>query len=214
MKDLEMLENEPEIKPAFIHRLTGKEKLVECIRVDGATDEGPCHEEVQFLWTARHISRPTVDTLVTARNSGSSYLNRVELQNGSQALAHANLFIPSTLSGSCMESGGVNREKYQRNMELATDVYIDRVNGCPCGDTVIQLYRGADAAEELSNRKYILQYLKGSRSKLKAENPEMYKYCEEVWKIRQSHMKPDLHSNYIFFLICCFEGSKCDIKMV
>ena len=183
MKDLEVVENEPEINPAFMNPLTRKEKLVECIRVDGATDEGPCHEEV-----ARHISRPTVVTLVTARNSGSSYLNRVELQNGSLALAHANLFIPSTLSGSCMESGGVNREKYQRNMEIATDVYIDRVNGCPCGDTVIHLYRGADATEELSNRKYILQYLKGSKSKLKAENPEMYKYCEKVWKIRQTQL--------------------------
>ncbi len=179
MKDLEVVENEPEINPAFMNPLTRKEKLVECIRVDGATDEGPCHEEV-----ARHISRPTVVTLVTARNSGSSYLNRVELQNGSPALAHANLFIPSTLSGSCMESGG---EKYQRNMEIATDVFTDRVNGCPRGDTV-HLYRGADATEELSNRKYILQYLKGSKSKLKAENPEMYKYCEKVWKIRQTQL--------------------------
>ena len=35
MKDLEMLEIEPEIKPAFINPHTGKKKLVECVRVDG-----------------------------------------------------------------------------------------------------------------------------------------------------------------------------------
>ena len=37
-------------------------------------------------------------------NSGGFYLNRVELQNGCLALGHANLFIPSTLGGSCVDS--------------------------------------------------------------------------------------------------------------
>ena len=115
------------------------------------------HEEVQFVWTARHLFRPTLATLVTARNSGSSFLNRVELQNGCLALAHANLFIPSTLGGSCMDSGQVDKEKYRHNMELATDVYINRVNNCPCGDTVIHMYRGADSSDEQEKRKYILQ---------------------------------------------------------
>lgn len=92
-----MLEMFPVLKPAFIDPHTEDKKLIECIRVDGAADEGPMHEEVQFVWAARHLSRPTLATLVTARNSGSSYLNRVELQNGCLALAHANVFIPSTL---------------------------------------------------------------------------------------------------------------------
>ena len=107
--DLEMLEESAELKSAFINPLTNQRKLFECIRVDGAADEGPSHEEVQFVWTARHIVKATQVTLVTARNSGSSYLNRVELQNGCLALTHANLFIPSTLGGTCTESGKVNK---------------------------------------------------------------------------------------------------------
>ena len=47
------------------------------------------------------LQRPTVVTLVTSRNSDASYLNRVELQNGCLALAHANLFIPSNVHGTC-----------------------------------------------------------------------------------------------------------------
>ena len=121
-KDFEMLESSPDIQPAFINSITGKRKLIECIRVDGASDEGPSHEEVQFMWTARHLSRATIATLVTARNSGSSYLNRVELQNGCLALAHANLFIPSTLGGSCMDGTKVDKDKYEQNMKMATEV--------------------------------------------------------------------------------------------
>ena len=140
LQDLEMLENDPEMEAAFINPITGRRKLIECIRVDGAADEGPSHEEVQFMRSAQHISKATIATLVTARNSGSSYLNRVELQNGCLALAHANVFIPSTLGGSCMDGCKVNKDKYEENMNLATEVYINRVNGCPCGDTVIHLY--------------------------------------------------------------------------
>ena len=75
----------------------------------------------------------SVATLVSARNSGASYLNRVELQNGCLSLGHANLFIPSTLGGTCMDatSGKVDPLKLAYNMELATEVYINRVNGCP-----------------------------------------------------------------------------------
>jgi hypothetical protein len=149
MKDFEMLEDQNELKQAFINPLTGKRKLVECIQVDGATDEGPSHLEIQFMWTLRHLSIPTVATIVTIRNSGSSYLNRVELQNGCLALAHSNVFIPSTLGGSCMDYGKINQHKYRLNTELETDAYISRVNGCPCGDAVIHLYRDADASEEL-----------------------------------------------------------------
>lgn len=65
-----------------------------CIQVDGASDEGPGHEEVQFMWTARHLSKGTIATLATARNSGSGYLNRVELQNRCLAVEHANAFSP------------------------------------------------------------------------------------------------------------------------
>ncbi len=80
-------------------------------RVDGAADEGPLHEEFQFMWAARHLTTGTLATLITARNSGSSYLNTVELQNGCLALAHANLFIPSTPGGSCMDGNKPNKDK-------------------------------------------------------------------------------------------------------
>ncbi len=208
LQDLEMLENAADIKSAFINPLTGARKLIECIRVDGAADEGPSHEEVQFMWTARHLSKPTLATLVTARNSGSSYLNRVELQNGCLAVAHANLFIPSTLGGSCMDSTQIHKERYENNMTLATDVYLNRVNGCPCGETVIHLYKGADSSEQQVTRKYILQYLKGSKAQkqqLKSNMPELYAYFEQVWKIRESHMLKDLPSQYAFHLVCCFD---------
>ena len=90
--------------------------------MDGAGDECPYHEEVQFMWTIRHIFGPTIATLVTSRSSGSSYLNKVELQNGCLALTHANSFY--TIGGSCMDTttGKVDKNKYVQNMELATDV--------------------------------------------------------------------------------------------
>jgi len=104
--DLQMLELKEELSYVF-YTDTGTHKPIDCIRVDGASDEGPSHEEVQFYWTERHIYSRKVATLVS---SGSSYLNRVELQNGCLTLGHANTFIPSTLSGSCIDpsSGSVN----------------------------------------------------------------------------------------------------------
>ena len=96
--DLCMLESKEELKPVFLNLQSGLPKAIECVRVDGATDEGPAHAEVQYWWTKRHISRGRLATLVTTRSSGSSYLNRVELQNGCLSLGHANTFIPSTLA--------------------------------------------------------------------------------------------------------------------
>ena len=101
LQTLSMLESITNIKPAFVNSLTNQPKLIECIRVDGATDKGPSHQEIQFWWTLHNLQRPTVVTLVTSRNSDVSYLNRVELQNGCLALAHANLFIPSNVHGTC-----------------------------------------------------------------------------------------------------------------
>ena len=131
-----MLQKQPELQVAF-----GK-KRIECIRVDGAGDEGPLHVEVQFWWTRRHFETPTHVTLVTTRNSGASYLNRVESQNGCLTVAHANLFIPSNLNGSCFDpsTGKVDQERLEANLSLATQIYIDRVNNAPCGTTNIRLY--------------------------------------------------------------------------
>ena len=72
--DMEMLQAIESYHPLF-YKETGKAKDIECIRVDGACDEGPSHLEVQFLWTERHMKRPTKVTLVTTRSSGDSFLN-------------------------------------------------------------------------------------------------------------------------------------------
>ena len=97
--DLLLLSQIECLRPVFL-RQTGQPKEVDCIRVDGATDEGPGHEVVQFWWTKWHINQAKIATLLTTRCSGSSYLNKVELQNGCLSLGHSNTFIPSTLAGS------------------------------------------------------------------------------------------------------------------
>ena len=58
----------------------------------------------------RVLLRSKVATLVTTRSSGSSYLNRVELQNGCLSLAHSNTFIPSTLAGLCIDQQTLQRD--------------------------------------------------------------------------------------------------------
>ena len=109
--DIRMLQEKQELKNVFSDSQS-KLKPVDCIRVDGASDEGPSHLEVQYWWTEKHLIDKKLVTLVTTRSSNSSYLNRVELQNGCLARAHANLFIPSTIHGSpmCPESGKVDKE--------------------------------------------------------------------------------------------------------
>ena len=213
--DIDFLRTQPELQPVFINSLTNLPKSIESIRVDGASDEGPSHEEVHFFWTVHHIKTPSVTTLVSARNSGASYLNRVELQNGCQASAHANLFVPSiilTLGGSCLDisTGKVDPEKFKHNMKLATQVYMNRVNGCPCGEASIRLYEGADSSTYQELRGKVIQFLKGTkqqRKNLKQQHPETYSYIEGVWTIRNAHMVGDLPLQYLFHLVCCFKPS-------
>ena len=71
--DLDMLEEEPTIKSMFINPANNERILIECISVDGAANEGPIHNEVQFIWTERHLKKSTIACLVTNRNSGSSF---------------------------------------------------------------------------------------------------------------------------------------------
>lgn len=105
-----------------------------------------------------------------------------------------------------MDGNQVDKNKYEQNMKMATEVYLNRVNWCPCGDTVINLYQGADSTEEQDTRKYLLQYLKGSKAQvqgLKKEKPNLYAYFEKVWQVRRNHNK--LPPQYAFFLVCCFK---------
>ena len=127
--DLNMLTRIPVFKS---FKSNGSVKDIESVRVDGAADEGPSHEEVMFWWTTRHLKQGNMVTLVTTHASGSSYLNRVELQNGCLALGHSNLFIPSTLGGSVYndETGHMDMDKVRNNLDLAASVYIERVDNC------------------------------------------------------------------------------------
>ena len=178
--------------------------------MDGASDEGPSHQEVQFWWTARHLTKPTLITLVTTRSSGSSFLNRVELQNGCQSLAHANLFIPSNLNGSCFDpdSGVIDAKKLKENMLTATKIYIDRVNNAPCGSTVIKLFTGSDSSTKQELRSKVLAFVKGNkknRLELLNQDAHTFGFIKSVWDLRTKHQVTDLPTQYIFFLKCCHE---------
>ncbi len=199
-----------ELDPAFTNFETNQKKLITCIRVDGASDEGPSHQEVQFWWTEYHLTQGNYITLVSTRSSGSSYLNRVELQNGCLTKAHSNLFIPSTLSGSCNdeETGTIDQGRLRENLELATDVYINRCDGCPCGDTVIHLFRGADSTKAQELRPLLNIFLKGSQSKkrlLKTQHPEEFAFFSTVWSMRNQHLVSEMPETYVFYLRCCLQ---------
>ena len=74
--------------------------------------------------------------MVTTRNSGSSYKNRAVLHNGCSALGHTNLFIPSTLNGSCVKDDGmVNETKLKENLSSVIDVYMSCMDGATCAST-------------------------------------------------------------------------------
>ena len=62
-------------------------------------------------------------------------------------------------------------------MDLATEVYMNRVNGCSCEETRIQLYCGANLTVDQEKRTHLLQYLKGSleqKQKLRVLQPDLY----------------------------------------
>lgn len=113
-------------------------------------------------------------------SSGSSYLNRVELQSGCLSLGHSNLFIPSTLAGVCTDpdTGATNEELLRKNLNLAITAYINRVDGCPCGDTTIRLYRGADSSECHQVRDKLFTFLKGSRKQRRHYNRSILRYMQ------------------------------------
>ena len=66
------------------------------------------------------------------------------------------------------ETGKIPREGFVSNMELATEVYINQVNGSSCGETNIHLFKGADSSANQDLRLYLLHYLKGTKA-LKGE---------------------------------------------
>ena len=204
--DLVKLSSIPEVKPAM------HGKMIECIRVDGSVDEGPSHHEVQFHWAERHLQQGTLCTVVTSRFSGGSYLNKVELQNGCLALGHSNVFIPSTIHGSNLDSDGkLDMERLKQNLESATDVYINTVSGSPCFGTEIFLVKGAVGEESRmyhERRPNLLTFLRGPKKKLEVlrrSHPDDFEYFSKIWELRGKHMVTGLPSNYIFMLLPCYE---------
>ena len=208
--DLMMLCDKDDLHMVFKNPLTGLNKEIDCIRVDGATDEGPGHELVQYWWTEWHFRQQKVVTLVTTRSSGSSYLNRVELQNGCLSLAHSNTFIPSTLRGSCInqQTGKTDEAKLRENLHLAIEAYISRVDGCRCGDATIKLYKGFESEEHHAISETLEIFLKGSNKQkevLQREYPDLVARFKMIWDVRSKHMVRDLPSSYIFLLRCCYQ---------
>ena len=145
-------------------------------------------------------------------HSGGSYLTRVEMQNGCFALAHSNLFIPSTLTGSNNSSTGIDTEQLLTNLDNAINVYIDRVNGAPCGQSLITLFKGAkgEHADKLQDRqKDLLIFLKGTKklkTELKAKKPDKYDYFTVIWNLRKQHMVKGVPEKYVFFLLPCYKS--------
>ena len=205
--DFIMTQYLPEFVPQF------KNKPIDCFRVDGAGDENPGFDEVQFNWTERHLEEGRVCTLVTTRYSGGSYLNRVELLNGCIAVGHSGVFIPSTIHGSNVDeaSGDIDREKLNLNLKTAMEVYLDRVNGTTFAGKQITFLRGAadDLASKYQERRARLTtFLKGPQYKkreLKTTHPEEYEHFTKIWNLRSRHMVKHVAANYVFMLILCYQ---------
>lgn len=121
--DLQMLEHKEELSSVFKH-LDGKTKSTWFVREDGEGNKGPSYKEVDFLWTEKHLNQNHHFTCVTTRHSGGSYYNPVELMNGCFAVAHSNLYIPSTLGGRIHNAQRLDEDQLKRNLHLATDVCI------------------------------------------------------------------------------------------
>ena len=122
---------------------------------------------------------------------------------------HANTFIPSTLGGSCVDpvSGSIDEQKLKHNLDLAIEAYVNRVDGCPCGNTILQLFKGSNSSELQSKSKKLDVFLKGSKKKkedLRREDPECFAEFNHIWTIRNSHMAHGLPS-YVFYLYCCYK---------
>lgn len=212
LADLEAISNNEYSNAAFVNQTTGKRKEIECIRVDGGYDEGPTHLETQYWWTLHHLKTGSHALLVTSRNGGASFRNRVELQNGCLALAHSNLFIPSTLNGSCTLEGGnvVNEEVLKRNLESAIDLYISRVDGAPCASTQIRLIKGADSKAYQEENELLKIFLKGKKEQkeeMKRNHPAMHSKFQQIWQLREKHLHKDLPAKYVFYLTCCYENT-------
>ena len=82
--------------------------------------------------------------------------------------------IPFTLSGSNLSESGLDHGKLLENLNLASDVYIDSVNGAPFGESTIKLFKEAkdEYAKYLQSRRskpsYFSSWFRKGKSKFEA----------------------------------------------
>ena len=93
----------------LVNPSTGNPKRLECVCVNGATDEGPSHDEVKFWWAARHLKRVT---MVTSRSSRT-----VVWPWHTQICSYLQPCLD-------LPSGELDMDRVRNNLELATSVYI------------------------------------------------------------------------------------------
>ena len=106
------------------------------------------------------------------------------------------------------ETGNVNADLLSANLNQAADIYIQRVDKCPCGDTAINLYRGSDSSKFQDMRTELQVFLKGSKKKkeeLRIKKTEVFAHFTEVWQVRENHYHKDLPAAYIFLRTCCYK---------
>ena len=95
-----------------------------CIRVDGAIDEGPYHEEVQYWWAERHLLQVIVVTPVITRSSGS----RLREVLGSQSTPFS-VWLPFQYLRCCYHSDCLHPIQFVKVEKL-----LQLYPGCPIID--------------------------------------------------------------------------------
>ena len=81
------------------------------------------------------------------------------------------IYIPSTLGGPVHTAKGTDENQLKKSLDLAADVYISRVQGAPCGEAKVQLYKGADGPEAkklLNRRQMLLKFLSGKSTEIES----------------------------------------------
>lgn len=120
--------------------------------------------------------------------------------------------IPSTIGSACD-----SKEQLEKNLNLAIDVYIKRVEGAPCGNGNVDLFKGSFSGfvqHAKDRRPKLLTFLRGTKKERKTLKREatLYSYFEEVWDVRSRHMLKNLPEQCVFMLIPCFQKGRPHLK--
>ena len=101
--------------------------------------------------------------------------------------------------------------KKKKKTGKPTDVYISKCDNAAFGESSIRLFKGSrdDLARNYKNRRpHLITFLSGTqkkKEKLMKENPTLFEYFTEIWKLRDRHMVIGLPSHYIFQLLPCYK---------